>query len=253
MRRIVCVAAALALAATGAARADDQADLKKVIDKAIKATGGEEKLAKFHANTFKEKGKFYGMSEEGTPFTGEFAVQHPDKMRVKIEADAGGNSFTFIQVVDGDKVWRKINDDVMEVTDKDEVAEIKEQTYVGNVARLLPLVKDNGYTLAALGEAKVGGKPAVGVRVSHKGHRDVSLYFDKDTGLLAKVESVVKDMMAGGKEVTQEELFSNYKDVGGLKHPMTVLINRDGKKYVDGEISDFELKEKLDDSVFAKP
>ncbi len=37
MRRIVCLAAALAL--VGVARADGQADLQKVIDKAIKATG----------------------------------------------------------------------------------------------------------------------------------------------------------------------------------------------------------------------
>ena len=53
--------------------------------------------------------------------------------------------------------------------------------------------------------------------------------------------------------MTQETLYSEFKEVKGALKPTRVLINRDGKKYVDGEISDFELKEKLDDSVFAKP
>ena len=34
---------------------------------------------------------------------------------------------------------------------------------------------------------------------------------------------------------------------------MKLVINRDGKKYVDGEITEIERKEKIDDAVFAKP
>src|SRR5262249_9165742 len=81
MRTCVCLAVALAVAAAGAARADDQADLRKVIDKAIKAMGGEEKLAKYKAETFKMKGKFYGMGE-GIDYTGQWQVQAPDKIRI---------------------------------------------------------------------------------------------------------------------------------------------------------------------------
>jgi hypothetical protein len=32
-----------------------------------------------------------------------------------------------------------------------------------------------------------------------------------------------------------------------------VVINRDGKRYVDGEVTEIELHEKLDDAVFGKP
>jgi hypothetical protein len=34
---------------------------------------------------------------------------------------------------------------------------------------------------------------------------------------------------------------------------MKLVINRDGKKFVEGEVTDFEPKEKIDDSVFDKP
>src|SRR5947208_1477821 len=82
---------------------------------------------------------------------------------------------------------------------------------------------------------KVNGKPAVGVRVSHKGHRDINLYFDKDKGLLLKIERTVKDLMAGGKESQEEVSYSDYKEVEGVQQPTKLVIKRDGKDYVDGE------------------
>jgi outer membrane lipoprotein-sorting protein len=249
MRRIVCLTAALTvLAAAGAARADDKSDSKAVIAKAIKAVGGEAKLAKSKAETFKGKGKFYGMGD-GIDYTGEWSIQAPDKARVEIKA----NDFTFVRVVNGDKVWTKLGDNAQEVDDKDQVKEAKENMYADGVASLRPLVKEKGFEFAALGEVKVGDKPAVGVRVSHKGHRDVNLFFDKESGLLLKSETVIKDEMDGGKEKTQETLYGNYKEFGGVKHPTKVTINRDGSKYITLEISELEPKDKIDDKVFEKP
>jgi hypothetical protein len=247
MRRIVCLTAALAVLAAGAARAEEKTDSKAVIAKAIKAVGGEEKVAKQKAETFKGKGKFYGMGD-GIDYTGEWSVQQPDKMRVEIKA----GDFTFVRVINGDKAWAKFGDNTQEA-DKDAVKEAKENMYAERVATLIPLVKDKGFEFAALGEVKVGDKPAVGVRVSQKGHRDVNLFFDKDSGLLVKSETVVKDEMDGGKEKTQETLFSDYKEFGGVKHPTNLTINRDGNKYVTLEISEMEPKDKIDDKVFEKP
>jgi hypothetical protein len=78
-------AVVLALAAVGAARADDQAATRAIIEKAIQARGGEEKLAPMKAVTFKSKGKFYGMGD-GTDYTGEWAIRPPDKVRFQIKA-----------------------------------------------------------------------------------------------------------------------------------------------------------------------
>jgi outer membrane lipoprotein-sorting protein len=251
MRRVVCLATVLALAASGAARADEPARLKAIIDKAIKASGGEAKLARLKGETFKGKGKYYGMGE-GIDYTGEWSVQPPGKMRVHIESTAGGQTFTFLRVLNGDKLWTKIGDEKAEEAGKDETAEAKEEAYAGWVATLLPL-REKGFMLSSLAEVKVNGKPAVGVQVSHKGHRDVRLFFDKETGLLVKSETTVKDPRGGGQEQTQEAIYSDHKDVDGVKHPMKVVINRDGKKYVDLEVTEIERKDKIDDSVFAKP
>jgi outer membrane lipoprotein-sorting protein len=242
---------ALALTASGAARADDKADTRAVIDKAIKATGGEEKLAKVKVLNFKAKGKFYGMGD-AIDYTGDWSIQPPDKFRVQLNFEVNAMKITFMMVFDGKKGWRKINDDTTEMNE-DEVAEAKEDQYAGRVDSLLPLIKDKGFELSPLGEAKVDGQAAVGVRVAHKGHRDINLYFDKKTGLLLKSERTIKDQMVGGKERTQETWHSDYKDSAGMQHPMKIVIKRDGEKYIEAESTEFETKDQTDDSVFAKP
>src|SRR6266849_10575542 len=146
MRRILCLtAAALALTAASTARADDKAETRAVIDKAIQATGGEEKLAKAKLVHFKGKGKFYGMGE-GIDYTGEWNIQPPDKFRVQINFEVNAMKITFTMVFDGKKGWRKINDDTMEFNE-DELAEAKEDQHAGRVEMLLPLIKDKCFEL----------------------------------------------------------------------------------------------------------
>jgi hypothetical protein len=253
MRKSGCLvtAVALVLAAAGAARADDKADMRAVIDKAIQAVGGADKQAAGKAVTFKLKGKSY-VTGAATDYTGDWAVQPPDKLRFQLDLDINGMKITILQVFNGREGWTKFNNQTREM-DKDAVAEFKEEMYAGGVIALLPLVKDKGYELSPVGEVMVGDQPAVGIRVSHEGHRDVNLFFDKKTGLLVKSERRIKDQMAGGQEVTQETLYSDYGDFNGTKHAKKVVIKRDGKDYADGEVTEFEVKDKLDDSVFAKP
>jgi hypothetical protein len=245
MQKTGCLilALSLALAGAGLVRADDRAEAMALIDKAIKASGGEAKLAKLQAQTWTEKGTYYGMGN-GLPYTGQYAMQRPDKFSMEIEG-------FFKMVVNGDKGWVKDDKGVTEM-EKEQLAEQKEHLYVGWVASLLP-VKDNGYTLAPLAEIKVDSRPAVGVKVAHEGHRDVKLYFDKETALPVKSEAVAKDLQQGGKEVNEEAFYSNYKDVEGVQIPMKIVIKRDGKLFVEAENSNVKPAAKLDDKVFARP
>src|SRR5262249_34418538 len=120
----------------------------------------------------------------------------------------------------------------------------------GWVSSLTPL-KDPGFMLAPAGEIQVEGRPALGVRVSHAGHRDVTLYFDKETHLLAQAEHQVKD--EGGPEEMQETVYADYKEIEGMKHAMKLTIKRAGKLYVESEIQEYRFHDRLDDSTFAMP
>jgi outer membrane lipoprotein-sorting protein len=236
----LALALVVGLSFAGVLRADEP---REIVDKAIKATGGEEKLAKFKAQTWSAKGKYYGMGE-GQDYTADYAVQFPDKFKFTVQG-------IFTIVYDGSKGWRKMGEDTTEMT-AEQLAEQKEGMHAGYLATLLPL-RDKAYTLTPLGEAKVGDRAAVGIKVSSKGRRDINLYFDKETNLLIKSEMTTKAEEQGGKEVSQEELYSDHQDVEGVKIPMKMTINRDGKKFVEAESSNVKLVEKLDDNVFSKP
>lgn len=225
-------------------------DLRAIIDKGIKAQGGAANIGKFESATAKGSGKFYGFGE-GIPYTGEFAHQGHDKMRVQLDLNVMGKDIRVIVIVNGDKGWVKADTMLMEMS-AEEVAEEKVGLYADWVTSLVPL-EDKAYTLSALGETKVDDKPAVGVRVSKKGRRDINLYFDKASGLVLKCEHMIKDIKAGGKEMTQESYFSEYKDFDGAKMATKVVVKRDGNPFIDVVTSEIRPERQLDRSLFEKP
>src|SRR5439155_23443093 len=111
------------------------------------------------------------------------------------------------------------------------IAEEKEQNYSRWITSLQPLARqDTNFKLAALGESKIDDKPAVGLRVSSKEHRDVELFFDKKDGTLLKAAYTVKhvsvknDPNKPAPDVKQEVFYSHYKDFDGIKKATKVLI-----------------------------
>jgi len=239
--------ALLALAPRPAAANDKE--LRAVVEKAIKAHGGADKLNKYLAQTVTMKGKINVM-EMTIDFVGEAATLLPDRMKVHIEFEVAGQAIKFTQVLNKDKGWLKINDMVMELN-KDQMADAREELHVNTVtAQLTPLLKKE-YTLSSLGEVKVDGKPAIGIQASRKGYRDINLYFDSKTLLLVKTEHRSKDEQ--GKEVTQTTYYSEFKEFSGLKVATKFKIKRDDKDFMEATASDVKLEEKLSDDTFAKP
>lgn len=231
-------------------RAQEDAKSRAVVDRAIKAHGGLDKLTKLKASASKEKGKFHGLGD-AVDFTGESAVQLPDRIRNEVKTQFGGQQVSFIQILNGDKGWVKFGEMTTEMN-KEALAEAKEQMNAGNISHLAVLTNKD-YKLAPLGEVKVGDHTAIGIRVERKGYRDVSLFFDKENYLLLKMETRGKDFMQGGAEFTSTNLYGDYKKVEGIMVPYKITIQRDGKAFVEAEVTEVKVSEKLDDSVFGKP
>jgi hypothetical protein len=250
MQRFLFVPCALVLVLPAAGRGDDAADMKALLEKAIKAHGGADNLAKQKAVVVKIKGKFYGLGE-AIDYSGEISQQGLDKIRTVTDVNVMGTDFKIVRVLNGDKGWIDDPQGKREMT-KEEHTEAIEAQHASAVSRLWVLTGKE-YTLSPLGGVKVGDHEAVGVLVKHKDCRDVSLFFDKKTNLLLKFETRVKDLMGGGGEMTQEALFDDYKKVGDLQVPHKLTLKRDGKLYLESETTDYQPQDKLDDSVFAKP
>jgi hypothetical protein len=251
MRSVTSAAVAVGLLFAASARADDQATARAVVEKAVKARGGEEKLAKHQANAWKGKGKFYGLGE-GIEFTGEWQIQPPGAHRADIDIDVNGMKFRMTRCINGEKAWVKANDDVQDMA-AEEATEDRHGLYTNHVLALVPLLKDKSFQLAPLGESKVGDRAVEGVKVAKKDQRDVNLFFDKETGLLLKSETKVKDPMAGGQEQTQESLYSDYKEADGVPVARKLVSKRDGKVYVEMDVTEYKTLDKIDPTVLVKP
>src|SRR4030095_1694149 len=119
MSRVVpfLVIAALVMASTAIADETQVAEARRVVEKALRAMGGKEKLAGVKAATFNTKGKLYWFGA-GTDFTGEMAVQGLTKARTVMSFEFLGKRQTIIAVVNGDKGWVKANDVVTEIDQK---------------------------------------------------------------------------------------------------------------------------------------
>jgi hypothetical protein len=249
MRATLIPLAALVLIAQST-RADDAADAKAIVEKGLKATG-QKPGDKATAMTWKDKGKFSGGGFT-LPYTGEYAFQGPDKYRMSISADLEGMKVTFVGVTNGAKAWQSAMGMTEEMpAEKTEYSVTS--TYHMWVSSLYPLLSDKEFKLATAGEKDVNGKKTVGVKVTRDKKPAVTLFFNKDTGLLAKMETKSKDEFQMWKEVDDEVFYDDYKDVGGIKYYCKMKLVRDGKTMIESAPHDQKRAEKLDAKLFEKP
>ncbi len=235
--------------AVNLAQADDQ-DVKAVVEKGLKALGGEEKLAKIEAYSWQSKGKI-SFNDNDNEITLKGTAQGLDHYRGEFEGDFDGNKIQGITVVNGGKGWRKFNDNLMEL-DADALASEKRNVYMNVVATtLMPLNKGKGFKAESAGEEKVGDKPAIVLKVTGPDGKDFRLFFDKESGLPVKSEATVTGFDGG--EVRQESIYRDYKDFHGIKKATKIEINRDGKKFIQQEITAFKVEDKVDAETFAEP
>jgi len=247
--RFALLSAVVLLGLAAAARAADD-DVKAIVTRAIKAHGGEETLTKYKAAQSKNKGKITIAGVGEVDFTQELSLMQPDKLKDVMELQIGGKTISVVTIANGDKL--SIDADGKAVDINDDIKEaLKDAQHMMKTARLVTLLKDKENELSLVGEVKVEDKPAVGIRVASKGHKDISLFFNKDTGLLAKVEFRAKSPM-GGKEYTEERIILEYEKTNGIPRPKKVLVKHDGEKFLEAEVVEAKFLEKLDDSEFKK-
>lgn len=225
---------------------------RAIIERAITAHGGMERLARVRAEKVRLQGKLIMPGKNG-PLTASFAadqaVQFPGQFKyvAQLESD---RKYTLVQILDGDKAYITV-DRAPLTPEPVALARIRESLRLARVTQLVPLLNDPVYELSALGETKVNDRTALGVKVVVRGRKDIRLYFDQQTGLLTKTEHLLDD--GNGKEVLQEEFYGDFKDFAGYRRWTKMITLRDGKKLMEAEVLEVKFFDKLDDSEFSKP
>jgi hypothetical protein len=226
------------------ARADD-ADAKSILDKAIKALGGEEKLSKVAAYTWKSEGTITFNGNENQ-FDSNVTVKGLDHLRREV----GSDNFNFVVVLAGDKGWRKGGDNSTEL-EGDALANEKRGVYLQVIPITIVPLKEKGFKCETGGEEKVGDKPAVILKITGPDGKDFTLYLDKESGLPVKL--VAKVLSFQGQEYTAETTFADYKDFDGIKKATKIEVKRDGEPFQKFNVKEFKVLDKVEPESFAEP
>jgi hypothetical protein len=175
-----------------------------------------------------------------------------DQFRQEFQFSVQGQQYNQAVVFDGKEMWIAVNDMVVQTQDKKkDLDPIREQMFAEGAATLV-LLGDKSFEVSIIGEDKVGDVPVIGVRVSKKGHKDVSLYFDKETHLLKKTQFRGTDFVSG-TEVDEQHIVDGYTEVDGEQQAKHLTIVKDDKKYAELELNEIKFVDKLDAELFSKP
>lgn len=242
------LAAAVVVGCSASCLAGDEP--RAIVDKAIAALGGAEKLAKMQQQSWSAKGTMSAGGQE-SKYTCEYLFGTPDKFRFDLQMELGPQKMTLIGSTDGKASWEQLNTDRRDMA-PGKAEEFRHNVYVMRLSQVICL-RDKEFALTSAGERKHGDRMLVGVKVSRPGNRDVTLYFDPKTHLPVMSSTIIKDENQAGKEVVQEVVFDKFIDVDGMKALTKLTILRDGKPMIVEEYSNWKATERLDPTRFAKP
>jgi hypothetical protein len=207
---VLCLALIIALGGTGFARADDETP-RALIEKAIKTLGGEQLLSQRVAEHTRLKGAFLGLpgvGATGVDVTGELWAQ-PGSRRMTLALALPGQGTTMTRVVHDGKGWES-DDGTVRDLDTDDLKEALVLDHVERVLTLVPLLKDQEFTLESLGKIKVDSSELLGVKVSATGHPEVTLFFDPATGYPKRVKYPEKSKNLNREMTT---VFDDYREI----------------------------------------
>lgn len=246
MRILVAVSVVLVVL-TGNSRGQETA--RDVIEKAIAAHGGQERLAAVRADKVKLRGTLHA-GGSALPFTNELALQLPGQLKSVVTLTETNRTHTVVHLLDNDRATILLDGQPQPVGSA-HLTQLRQTLQLEQALRLVPLLNDPAFTLHLLPEVRYNDQVYVGVRVAGRGQRDLKLFFDRASGLLVKAEHALDG--PGGKDVLQEAFYGDYRDLGGYRRPCKVVVLRDGKKVMEAVLLEARRLERIDPIEFTRP
>jgi hypothetical protein len=235
----------------GPPRRDVPPKVQEILRKAIDSHGGRQNLLRLgHALIESKVADSRDPDNPPQTFSLEEHFDCPSRLRSTVHITIAGQRHQFVSVLNGTKGWARQDGETRKMS-RDELQQAQDGLYQVRVIQLLPLLEEPAFVLAPLAEAKIGGRAAVGVSVESKGRDTMRLFFDKHSGLLAKVER--RSRGPNAKEHLAEVYFERYKSFSGLQFATKKRIVLDGRPSFKVDVSAIRFPAKVDPGNFAKP
>ena len=222
--------------------ADERAKAEALLDKAIAAKGGLEKLRALKTIVVKQTLTTQTPQGDATAETSNY-IQYPDRFRIVTETPNG----TMVQASDGKQVWMT---DARGLHDAPEplVREFRAALRRDPIALLLA-AKEGKLTARLLPETTdKEGQGAVPLELSATDLNPIVLEVDRTTSLIRK-QSYRAD--APGRPLV-EESFSDYRPVDGIQIAFRAS-RKAGPLAVDRRVTEVKINTAVDAALFSRP
>jgi outer membrane lipoprotein-sorting protein len=227
-----------ALAVPGAAQTVDE-----VIAKHLEARGGVARIKAVKSI------KLTGKMTLGPGIEAPVVLEMKKPASVRMEMTFQGN--TGIQAYDGKTGWSISPMAASKIPEPMSAEDLKDMEEQADLDGSLVDWKAKGHTVELLGKEKVEGSDAFKLKVTLKNGDVRYVYIDVDSSLELKTDA---KRMIRGSEVETESVSSDYKEVGGLVLPHTIVQGPKGSPQKQTiTIDKVELDVPLDDALFKMP
>ena len=228
-----------------AATLQGQARPSSILDRAIKAAGGEAKLKKYRGLEWSGLGVVH-IPNRDIVIRGWWEIQPPDSAVVATYDTARGPGTTRRLIVAGPRGWLQ-RDTLFTPLPDDLLAEEQHQYYLYSLLRLVPL-KEKGMKLHAVFPDSMGN---AGFTVERAGRLPVTMYFDSAGRVMRLVTRfAMPGPVAGDPQVVR---LSGSTESDGVRWFERMEILRAGKPYFDLEIDSLVAKPAISDSLLSGP
>lgn len=244
-RKTFCLIIVLLVLSLGSF-AQDASDPKVIIDRAVSRLGGDRYLK---VTTQVGRGRFSSMRDGMIVRSQTFVdvIAYPDKERTEFK----GGGTKFVQTNSGSNGW---------VFDGDqELIKIQSETQIENFQRGLRVSLD---TLLRGGWRGKGEISYIGKRPSTLGKRNDVVRLKYEDGLTIEFEfaddgtpmkATYKRTNSEGEEVTEEDRYAQWVDLGGIRTPLIIDRFTNGKPTSRINYDSVEYNLRVPDSIFEKP
>jgi hypothetical protein len=243
VRLIIFLPALLSATAAGCGESP-----RDIIEAAIKAHGGEERIAKTIVGKSRADVKINFPPGVESSATLEDAFELPRRYKRVIKGKANGEAFTMEYAIIDGRAWIRHNEGMPSDFKGD--PQHLSRNWNATIA-MLPTYLKEAVKLEPGGKEQLADRELVGVRVTDKDGEAI-LFFDRQSRLLSKMKWQIQDLESGEK-MDMEGIFADYKEVAGVRYPMRMTSYSGGKEVAGLKITHIEFVDKLDDRLFERP
>jgi zinc protease len=219
-------------------RPDDRPRAVALLDRAIEAKGGLEKLRGLKTIVAKQTQAAQRADGESQMETTNY-IQYPDRFRVETPA--------LVQAYDGTRAWMKDGRGVHDAPDP--LAREAAASLRRDVVALMLAAKDGAVTPRLLPDVKdAEGVFSHALELSAKDLNPIVLFVDPESGLIRK-RMYTAD--APGRPVVEEQFF-DYRAVDGIQVAFRAT-QKVGPLSIERRITDVKLNAPLDAALFKRP